>query len=56
MAMNEYVMVAPQVTHLSDWVKGQIIDIEENPFRGIVITVRLDMVIFFGMLNQVLKK
>lgn len=39
--MNDYVMVSPQVSHYSEWQKGQIIDIEDNPFRGTVITVRM---------------
>lgn len=42
MAMNDYVMVSPQVTHYQDWSKGQIVDVEDNPFRGTVITVRME--------------
>lgn len=42
MAMNDYVMVSPQVSHYSNWTKGQVIDIEDNPFRGKVITVRME--------------
>lgn len=41
MAMNDFVMVSPQVSHYAEWQKGQIIDIEDNPFRGTVITVRM---------------
>lgn len=42
MAMNDYVMVSPLVSHYSDWAKGKIIDIEDNPWRGTVITVRME--------------
>lgn len=42
MATNDYVMVSPQVTHYPDWEKGQIIEIEDNPWRGTVITVRME--------------
>lgn len=41
MAANDYVMVSPLVTHYPDWEKGQIIDIENNPWRDTVITVRM---------------
>lgn len=40
--MNDYVMVSPLVSHYSDWAKGQIIEIEDNPWRGTVITVRME--------------
>lgn len=42
MAMNDYVMVSPQVSHYPDWTRGQIIEIEDNPWRGTVIVVRMD--------------
>lgn len=42
MAKNDYVMVSPQVTHYPDWEKGQIIEVEDNPWRGTVIIVRME--------------
>ena len=42
MAKNDYVMVSPQVTHYPDWEKGQIIEVEDNPWRGTVIVVRME--------------
>ena len=42
MAMNDFVLVSPQVTNMKEWVRGRIIDIEDNPFRGTVITVQLE--------------
>lgn len=42
MAKNDYVMVSPQVTHYAGWEKGQIIDVENNPWRGTVIVVRME--------------
>jgi len=42
MIVKDYVLVAPQLTHKEDWVRGQIIGIEDNPFRGNVITVRME--------------
>ena len=35
-------MVPPQVSHYQDWAKGQIIEVEDNPFRGTVIVVRME--------------
>ena len=40
--MNDFVMVSPQVSHYVDWAQGQVIDVEDNPFLGTVITVRMD--------------
>lgn len=42
MAKNDYVMFSPQVTHYPDWEKGQIIEVENNPWRGTVIVVRME--------------
>lgn len=39
MSMNEWVLVSPDITGADEWTKGKIIDIEDNPFNGIVITV-----------------
>ncbi|MBQ0086247.1 MAG: transcriptional regulator [Bacteroidales bacterium] len=41
MSMNEMVLVSPNVTRAGKWLEGKIIDIEDNPFNGIVITVEL---------------
>lgn len=41
MAVNDYVMVSPQVSHYPNWEKGQIIEVENNPFRGTVLVVRM---------------
>ncbi len=40
---------SPILTGLDDWIEGTIIDIEENPFKGLVIAIK-DQVgrIFFG--------
>ncbi|MBQ0123620.1 MAG: transcriptional regulator [Bacteroidales bacterium] len=40
MSMNDWVLVSPAVTNAEDWIKGRIIDIENNPFNGVVITVQ----------------
>lgn len=40
---------SPELTGLDEWVEGTIIDVENNPFKGIVIAIK-DSVgrIFFG--------
>jgi hypothetical protein len=41
--------VSPKLTGLNDWVEGVIIDVEKNPFKGIVIAIKDRMGrIFFG--------
>jgi hypothetical protein len=32
--------VSPRLTGESDWIEGEVIDIEKNPFRGIVISIK----------------
>ncbi len=41
--------VSPKLTNEPDWVEGVVVDIEHNPFRGLVIAIK-DKAgrIFFG--------
>jgi hypothetical protein len=42
-------LAAPKLTGLSVWVKGVIIDVEKNPFKGLVIAIKDDeRRIYFG--------
>ena len=48
MKKGETVFISPQVTGYPDWVEGKIIEVEKNPFVGIVITAKTkNGVIFF---------
>ena len=40
MEIGQRVNISPYLTHLSDWVTGEIIEIENNPYRGIVIAAK----------------
>lgn len=41
--------VSPMLTGEEDWIEGEIIDIENNPFKGIVIAIKDNLGrIFFG--------
>ncbi len=42
MKIGDKVFISPQVTHQTDWIEGVIIEIEKNPFAGIVITAKSD--------------
>ena len=46
---GEIAKVSPKLTGLDIWIEGTIIDIENNPFKGVVIAIK-DKVgrIFFG--------
>ena len=35
MKLGEKAKVSPQLTGEPDWVEGEVIDIEQNPFKGI---------------------
>ena len=40
MKLGEKAKVSPQLTGEPDWVEGEVIDIEQNPFKGIVISIK----------------
>ena len=47
--LGEHLKVSPQLTDEKDWIVGEVINIEENPFRGLVVAVRDSQGrIFFG--------
>ncbi len=47
--IGDKMKVSPQLTAESDWIEGEVIDVERNPFLGLVISIK-DKVgrIFFG--------
>ena len=46
---GEKVKVDPRLTGLDEWIEGTVIDIEHNPFKGLVIAIRGKFNrIFFG--------
>ena len=38
--LGDNVMISPEVTHKSDWTQGTVIDVEQNPFVGTVISAK----------------
>ena len=47
--LGDMMKVNPSLTGLSDWIEGQVIDIEHNPFMGLVISIKDNLGrIFFG--------
>lgn len=49
MKKGDKAIVDPKLTGLDVWVKGEVIDIEINPFKGIVIAIKDEEGrIFFG--------
>ena len=52
MNLGDLVIISPDLTMLKEWVKGKIIDVENNPFNGIVLSAQTeDGNIFFGRAN-----
>lgn len=37
---GDTVLISPEVTHQIDWIEGTIIEIEDNPYEGIVLFVQ----------------
>ena len=40
MEIGQKVNISPYLTHLSGWVTGEIIEVENNPYRGVVIAAQ----------------
>lgn len=41
--------MSPKLTGESDWVEGEVIDVEKNPFIGIIVSIKDKLGrIFFG--------
>lgn len=49
MKTGEKAKADPKLTGLNEWVEGTIIDVEKNPFKGLVISIKDGLGrIFFG--------
>ena len=49
MKKGDLVLISPDLTNLTDWIEGEVIEVENNPFVGIVISAKTkDGQIFFG--------
>ena len=49
MRTGDKVLISPDLTHAKDWTLGEVIEVENNPFVGIVISAKTaDGNIFFG--------
>ena len=47
--IGDRMKVSPQLTSQVDWVDGEVIDVEHNPFMGLVISIKDKLGrIFFG--------
>lgn len=52
MEIGDKVKVSPDLTGLDSWVEGKVIEVENNPFNGIVITIKADDGrMFFGQIR-----
>ena len=50
--IGDKMKVNPQLTGLNKWVTGSVIDIEYNPFKGLVIAIKDELGrIFFGQIK-----
>jgi hypothetical protein len=49
MRKGDTAKVSPKLTGERDWIEGVVIDVEKNPFKGIVIAIKDQCGrIFFG--------
>lgn len=49
MELGDKVLISPDLTNLSDWTNGEVIEVEKNPFVGIVISAKTkNGTIYFG--------
>lgn len=40
MKTGDNVLISPEVTHKSEWTQGKVIEVEDNPFVGTVISAQ----------------
>ena len=53
--IGDWMKASPQLTSLPDWVEGEVIDVEQNPFLGLVISIKDKLGrIFFGQSRYLL--
>lgn len=38
--LGDMMKVNPSLTGLTDWIESQVIDVEHNPFMGLVISIK----------------
>ena len=49
MKKGDNVMISPDLTNQPQWINGEVIDVENNSFVGVVISARTPKgLIFFG--------
>ena len=49
MKVGDKVLISPDLTHLEEWIEGKIIEVEQNPDVGVVISAETsDGNVFFG--------
>lgn len=47
--LGDKMKVSPELTGLDHWIQGEIIDVEHNPFMGLVLAIKDNLGrIFFG--------
>ncbi len=47
--IGDIAKVSPDLTGEEEWIQGEVIDLEENPFKGLVIAIKDELGrIFFG--------
>lgn len=52
MKKGDKVRVSPDITHLDEWVEGIVIELENNRFNGLVVTVETPSgAVYFGPAN-----
>ncbi|MCD8267616.1 MAG: hypothetical protein LUD46_03585 [Parabacteroides sp.] len=52
MNIGDKVQVSPDLTGLDIWLPGIVTEVEDNPFNGIVITIKADNGrMFFGQIR-----
>lgn len=53
MAVGEQILISPDLTQSSNWIEGKIIEMEDNPFVGTVISAETpDGNVFFGRMDS----
>ncbi len=54
--VGDKVLIAPDITHEDEWIEGVVVEVEQNPFVGIVITAETKDHIFYFEKQDLFKK
>lgn len=54
--IGDKVLISPDITQADVWVEGYVVEIEDNPFVGIVITAKTSNGLYYFEKEELFKR